>query len=95
MSKRRAISTLGHSTDPANGHRASLRVLQHTGLHAENPESLSVYRQGGAQVEGNRLYVSAAMVAEALCERRFTFCIIRWMVSSLQLDISVTDIQLE
>ena len=41
------------------------------------------------------MYVSTAIIAETLRERRFIFCITRWMVSSLQLDISVTDMMIE
>ncbi len=47
-------------------HQASLRVLEHTGIHVENEEALALYRQGGARLDGQRVYVSEAMIAEAL-----------------------------
>ena len=45
-------------------HQASLTVLECTGLHVENEEALTLYRQGGARVEGHRVYISPAMVEE-------------------------------
>jgi trimethylamine--corrinoid protein Co-methyltransferase len=47
-------------------HQASLTVLERTGLHVENEEALALYRQGGARVDGNRVYIAPAMVGEAL-----------------------------
>jgi trimethylamine--corrinoid protein Co-methyltransferase len=47
-------------------HQATLDVLKHTGLHVENEEALALYRQGGARIDGNRAYLTPAMVAEAL-----------------------------
>jgi trimethylamine--corrinoid protein Co-methyltransferase len=47
-------------------HQASLHVLEHTGIHVENAEVLGLYRQGGGQVEGNRVLISRSMVTEAL-----------------------------
>jgi trimethylamine--corrinoid protein Co-methyltransferase len=43
-----------------------LNVLEHTGVHVEHEESLDLYRQGGARVDDKRVYISAAMVEEAL-----------------------------
>jgi trimethylamine:corrinoid methyltransferase-like protein len=37
-------------------HQASLTVLERTGLHVENEEALALYRQGGARVDGNRVW---------------------------------------
>jgi len=47
-------------------HRASLAVLEQAGVHVENVEALGLYRQGGARVDGNRVYISPAMVERAL-----------------------------
>jgi trimethylamine--corrinoid protein Co-methyltransferase len=47
-------------------HQASLSVLEHTGVHIEHEESLDLYQRGGARVDGKRVYISAAMVEEAL-----------------------------
>ncbi len=47
-------------------HRASLTVLQRTGIHVENEQALALYRQGGAKVDGARVHISAAMVEQAL-----------------------------
>ncbi len=47
-------------------HQASLAVLERTGVHVEHKEALALYRQGGARVEGNRVYISASMVEKAL-----------------------------
>ena len=72
-------------------------MLEHAGLRVENPESLTLYRQGGAQVEGNRVYTCVAMAVEAQRERPFILCITSCscMVSPLQLDTNVTDFLLE
>jgi trimethylamine--corrinoid protein Co-methyltransferase len=47
-------------------HQASLRVLEHTGVHVAHEEALALYRQGGARTDGQRAYISAAMVEQAL-----------------------------
>ncbi len=47
-------------------HQASLAVLEQTGVHVENEKALALYRQGGAKVEGDRVYLSSSMVGEAL-----------------------------
>jgi trimethylamine--corrinoid protein Co-methyltransferase len=47
-------------------HAASLAVLARTGLHVENEEALDLYRQGGARIEGRRVYLTAEMVEAAL-----------------------------
>jgi len=47
-------------------HQASLTVLERTGLHVENEEALALYRQGGARVDGHRVYITPAMVGVAL-----------------------------
>jgi trimethylamine--corrinoid protein Co-methyltransferase len=47
-------------------HRASLVVLEQVGVHVENAEALDLYRQGGARVDGNRVYISPAMVERVL-----------------------------
>jgi trimethylamine--corrinoid protein Co-methyltransferase len=47
-------------------HQASLHVLEQTGIQVENEEALALYRQGGARLDGNRVCIPRAMVAEAL-----------------------------
>lgn len=47
-------------------HQASLDVLDRTGIHVENERALGLYREGGARVTGQRVYVPPFMVAEAL-----------------------------
>ncbi|MBN1178996.1 MAG: trimethylamine methyltransferase family protein [Anaerolineae bacterium] len=47
-------------------HAASLKVLAETGVHVENERALALYRAGGAQVDGSRVLISAAMVEAAL-----------------------------
>jgi trimethylamine--corrinoid protein Co-methyltransferase len=47
-------------------HASSLAVLARTGLHVENEEALALYRQGGARIDGQRVYLSASMVEAAL-----------------------------
>lgn len=47
-------------------HRASLTVLERTGIHVEHETVLALYRQGGARVDGNRVYITPGMVEEAL-----------------------------
>ena len=47
-------------------HQASLRVLEETGIHVENEDALALYRQGGARVDGARVYISPSMVEQAL-----------------------------
>lgn len=47
-------------------HRASLKVLQETGVRVENQEALALYRRGGARVDGQQVLISPEMVEEAL-----------------------------
>ena len=47
-------------------HRASLNVLERTGLHVEHEEALALYQEAGAKVEGSRVYLSADLVEAAL-----------------------------
>jgi len=47
-------------------HEASLEVLEHTGVHVENDKALALYRQGGARIDGRRVYLSPTMVQAAL-----------------------------
>jgi trimethylamine--corrinoid protein Co-methyltransferase len=47
-------------------HRASLTVLERTGIHVENERALALYRQGGARVDSARVYITPVMVEEAL-----------------------------
>lgn len=47
-------------------HQASLSVLERTGVHVAHEEALALYRQGGARTEGQRAYISAGMIEEAL-----------------------------
>jgi trimethylamine--corrinoid protein Co-methyltransferase len=47
-------------------HRASLAVLENTGVHVENARALALYEQGGAAVDGNRVFIQASMIERAL-----------------------------
>jgi trimethylamine--corrinoid protein Co-methyltransferase len=47
-------------------HQASLAVLERTGIHVENERALALYRQGGARVDGARVYLSPSTVEQAL-----------------------------
>ena len=47
-------------------HDASLEVLASTGIEVRNGEALALYQQGGARVTGTRVYITPAMVADAL-----------------------------
>jgi trimethylamine--corrinoid protein Co-methyltransferase len=47
-------------------HQAALAVLERTGIQVENEEALALYRRAGARTDGNRVYISASMVEEAL-----------------------------
>lgn len=47
-------------------HRASLAVLETTGILVENETTLRLYAEGGASVEGSRVRIPAAMVDAAL-----------------------------
>ena len=46
-------------------HRASLVVLERTGIHVANERALALYRQGGARVDGARVYLSPSAVEQA------------------------------
>lgn len=47
-------------------HHASLTVLERTGIHVEHEEARALFREGGARVDGARVYISAQMVERAL-----------------------------
>lgn len=47
-------------------HRASLAVLARTGVHVAHETARELYRQGGARVDGARVYISEEMVERAL-----------------------------
>jgi trimethylamine---corrinoid protein Co-methyltransferase len=47
-------------------HRASLDVLERTGLQVENERARELFRQGGARIDGARVYLSEQMVDKAL-----------------------------
>lgn len=47
-------------------HVSSLEILQRTGILVYNKEARKIYEQGGAQVKGERVYLPAALVEEAL-----------------------------
>ncbi len=47
-------------------HQASLTVLEYTGLLVENEAALALFHQGGARVEGRRVYLSPGMIQAAL-----------------------------
>ena len=47
-------------------HQASLTVLARTGVHVEHAAARDLYRQGGARVDGHRVFISEEMVKTAL-----------------------------
>ena len=47
-------------------HQASLDVLEHTGIHVENRKALALYQRAGARLDGQRVYITPAMVRAAL-----------------------------
>jgi trimethylamine---corrinoid protein Co-methyltransferase len=47
-------------------HRASLAVLECTGIRVEHEEARALFRQGGARIDGSRVYISEAMIQKAL-----------------------------
>ena len=47
-------------------HQASLAVLEHTGIHVEHEQARALFRQGGARVDGARVYISEQMIEKAL-----------------------------
>lgn len=47
-------------------HRASLEVLERTGIHVEHEHARELFRQGGARVDGARVYIPEQMVEAAL-----------------------------
>lgn len=47
-------------------HLKSLEILERTGMIVHDEDALKVYKDGGAYVKGNRVYIPASMVNEAL-----------------------------
>jgi trimethylamine--corrinoid protein Co-methyltransferase len=47
-------------------HQASLAVLERTGVHVENEQALDLYREGGARVDGNRVFIPPSVIQDAL-----------------------------
>lgn len=47
-------------------HQASMTVLERTGVHVEHEAARDLFRQGGARVDGARVYISEQMVEKAL-----------------------------
>jgi trimethylamine--corrinoid protein Co-methyltransferase len=47
-------------------HKASLEVLERTGLHVKNERARTLFEQGGARIEGDRVFISEQMVQKAL-----------------------------
>lgn len=47
-------------------HRASVAVLDRTGIHVEHEVARDLYRQGGARIDGTRAYISEQMIEKAL-----------------------------
>jgi trimethylamine--corrinoid protein Co-methyltransferase len=47
-------------------HEASLQVLARTGYHVPVPEARTLLQSAGARVDGERVYITEAMVAQAL-----------------------------
>lgn len=47
-------------------HEASVAVLERTGVHVEHEAARDLFRQGGARIDGARVYISEQMVEKAL-----------------------------
>ena len=47
-------------------HQAALTVLERTGLHVEHERARDLFREGGARIDGARVYLSEQMVDKAL-----------------------------
>lgn len=47
-------------------HRASLDVLQRTGVHVEQAEALRLFQEAGASIEDNRVYLPQSLVEDAI-----------------------------
>lgn len=47
-------------------HTASLEMLAHTGIQVEEPEALRLFEEAGADVDGNRVRLSQALIEDAL-----------------------------
>jgi trimethylamine--corrinoid protein Co-methyltransferase len=56
-------------------HNASLFILEHTGIQVENETALALYRQGGARVIDNRVYIPSEMVEHALKSVPASICL--------------------
>ncbi len=54
-------------------HQASCRILHETGVRVYSPAGLALLRQGGARIDGDRVYLSPSLVEWALASapRRF------------------------
>ncbi len=47
-------------------HRASLTILEQTGVRVEQPQALQLFKQAGASVDGNRVRIPEAIIMDAL-----------------------------
>jgi trimethylamine--corrinoid protein Co-methyltransferase len=47
-------------------HEASLAILEKTGVEVEEPEALRLFQEAGAQVDGDRVYLSRSMVEDGI-----------------------------
>jgi len=69
-------------------HDASLKILQETGVVFHSDLALEIFKQHGARVEGQRVYLSPEMVENALqqCPHQFT-----WEARDPQYTVTVGD----
>ena len=47
-------------------HQASLSILAHTGIQVDELDALDAFRSAGAQVDGNRVRLSQALIEDAI-----------------------------
>jgi trimethylamine---corrinoid protein Co-methyltransferase len=56
-------------------HNASLFILDHTGIQVQNETALALYRQGGARVVDDRVYIPPEIVEHALKSVPASICL--------------------
>jgi len=56
-------------------HQASIKVLSETGIQFHSDEALDMFKKNGAKVDGETVFITESMVADALatCPERFTW----------------------
>ena len=56
-------------------HQASIKILNETGIRFHCPEALAMFKQNGARVDGETVYITGKMVEDALatCPETFTW----------------------